>query len=72
MESDHYPVVTCVEVEASKVRYRALASWKFKGGSWGAWLTALQQKCAAPSADIEVSATNFTGNIVSASIQKFP
>jgi hypothetical protein len=72
MGSDHYPVVTCVGVEASTVRYRVRPSWMFEGGSWGAWLTALSQKDTALSANIEVSATNFTDNIVSASIQVFP
>ena len=72
MTTTQLAVVTCVGVEASTVRYRTRPSWKFEGGSWGAWLTALHQKGTSLSADIEVSATNFTDNIVSASTQVFP
>jgi len=72
MGSDHYPVVTCIGVEASTVQYRARPSWRFEGGSWGAWAVALQQRGTPPLQEFEVSCKNFTESIISASIQAFP
>ncbi len=72
MGSDHYPVITSVGIEPSTVQYRARPSWRFEGGSWGAWAVALQQTGFTPSQDFEVSCSNFANSIVSASTQVFP
>jgi hypothetical protein len=70
--SDHYPVATNIGAEASTVRYKRRPTWKFNGGSWGAWLTALHQRETAPSLDVEAGSVKFSENIVSASTQVFP
>jgi hypothetical protein len=72
MGSDHYPVITCVGVEASTIHRRARPSWRFERGSWGAWAAALQLGGITPSLDFEVSCQNFTDSIVSSSTKVFP
>ena len=72
MGSDHYPVVTCIGIEASTVRYRTRPSWMFGDGSWAAWSAALTQQGTHPDNNIEASNHNIIQAINSASSQSFP
>jgi hypothetical protein len=69
---DHYPVVTCIGIEASTVQYQTRPFWMFGDGSWAAWSAALTQQGIHPDNNIEASNHNITHAIISASLQSFP
>jgi hypothetical protein len=72
MGKNHYPVVTCIGIEDSTVRYRTHPSWMFGDGSLAAWSAALTQQGTHPDNNIEASNHNIFQAINSASSQSIP
>ncbi|KAF2360101.1 Endonuclease/exonuclease/phosphatase [Trinorchestia longiramus] len=69
--SDHYPIVTCIGVEPSSVRYKSRPSWRFGSGKWANWSAALQQPEMPEILDVEQGFNEFRKNLISASITTF-
>ncbi|KAF2348578.1 Endonuclease/exonuclease/phosphatase [Trinorchestia longiramus] len=69
--SDHYPILTCIGVEPSSVRYKSRPSWRFDSGEWADWSAALQQPEMPEILEVEQGFDEFRKNMISASIKTF-